>query len=220
MPRFIYAAMVTPDPATFPEMVPPVPDLAPGEVQDSYFSARSGYRAHRAIDISRVTGTPLLAVVDGFVEKMAYSPLGGTCLYIVDAERRYRFFYAHLSAYAEGLTEGMPVLRGQVVGFVGATGNARFTGPHLHFQILVVNPEGTWSSDLGTVNPYPLLRDLVVGGIQATVSQLTPAQPPAVTLAAVDAGPLPLVVPEYTVAVPQAPAAYALPMTIEAGGQN
>ncbi|MCC6539573.1 MAG: M23 family metallopeptidase [Bryobacterales bacterium] len=209
MPRFIYAAMVTPDPGTFPEMVPPVPELAPGEVQDSYFSARSGYRAHRAIDISRVTGTPLVAVVDGFIEKMTSSRLGGTCLYIVDTERRYRFFYAHLSAYAEGVTEGMPVLRGQVVGYVGATGNARFTGPHLHFQILVVNPDSTWSSDLGTVNPYPLLRGLVTDGIQAELApvQNAPLAMPAISFSA---GPTPLVAPEFS-----------LPASIEAeAGQN
>jgi len=204
MPRFIYAAAVTPDPATFPEMVPPVPELGPGEVQDSYHSARSGYRAHRAIDISRETGTPLLAVVDGVVEKMATSRLGGTSIYIVDAERRFRFFYAHLSEYAEGLTEGMPVLRGQVLGFVGNSGNARFTGPHLHFQILVVDPAGGWSSDLGTVNPYPLLRELVETDRQATVSRLQPVEPP------VQAAPT----------VPETPAPFVLPVTIDAGGQN
>ncbi len=208
VPRFIYAAMVSPDPATFPEMVPPVADLAPAELQDTYYSFRSGYRAHRAIDISRVTGTPLVAVVDGFVEKMTTSPLGGTCLYIVDAERRYRFFYAHLSEYAEELTEGMPVLRGQVVGFVGNTGNARFTGPHLHFQILVTDPNGGWSSDLGTVNPYPVLRELVASGTQATISKLTPA------------GPAPFVAPELIAQVPETPAAFALPVTVDAGGQN
>ena len=166
VPRFINASFVTPDPFTFPRMGPPVPDLAPGELRDSYFSFRSGYRAHKAIDISRMTGTPLLAVVDGFVEKKMRSPLGGITLYIVDSERRYRFFYAHLSRYAEGLTEGMSVSRGQVVGYVGATGNARYTGAHLHFQIMVVDPNGGWSSDLGTVNPYPVLRDLAKLGPQ------------------------------------------------------
>lgn len=175
MPRFIHASFVTPDPVTFPRMVPPVPDLAPGELRDSYFSFRSGYRAHKAIDISRMTGTPLLAVVDGFVEKKMRSPLGGITLYLVDSERRYRFFYAHLSRYAEGLTEGMPVSRGQVVGFVGATGNARYTGAHLHFQIMVVDPNGGLSSDLGTVNPYPVLRDLAMLGPQG--------EPPAPILA-------------------------------------
>lgn len=167
MPRFIHATFVTPDPGAFPMMVPPVPDLASRELQDTYFSARSGYRAHKAIDIARMTGTPLLAVVDGYVEKMVRSPLGGICLYLVDTERQYRFFYAHLSGYAAGLREGMAVSRGQLVGYVGATGNARYTGAHLHFQIMVVDPNGGWSSDLGMVNPFPVLRDLVKLGVQA-----------------------------------------------------
>jgi len=91
-----------------------------------------------------------------------------------------------------------------VLGFVGNSGNARFTGPHLHFQILVVDPAGGWSSDLGTVNPYPLLRELVETDRQATVSRLQPVEPP------VQAAPT----------VPETPAPFVLPVTIDAGGQN
>ncbi len=152
--RLLAARYVQPDLSTFQEMAAPLPDMAASELRDTFFAARVGRRVHQAIDIMRPEGTPLYSCVDGFVEKLNTSALGGIAVYLADAEGRNRFYYAHLSAYAEGVTEGMPVLRGQLIGYVGATGNARFTGPHLHFQIIRGG---------GAVNPYPVLRQVVDG---------------------------------------------------------
>ena len=147
---------VQPDLSAFPEMVPPLPDLSATELQDSFFAARVGHRVHHAIDIMRPEGTPMVACVDGFIERLENSALGGTSIYLTDATRRHRFYYAHLSAYAEGLTEGLPVLRGTLIGYVGSTGNASATAPHLHLQVV---------RDGGLVNPYPLLRQVVSDNI-------------------------------------------------------
>ncbi len=165
--RLLAARYTQPDLSTFPEMAPPLPDMAANELRDSFFAARVGRRVHQAIDIMRPVGTPLYSCVDGFVEKLNTSALGGIAVYLADAAGQNRFYYAHLSAYAEGVSEGMPVLRGQLIGYVGNTGNARFTGPHLHFQILRGG---------GAVNPFPVLRKVADGGGVQT-RPLLPAAP-------------------------------------------
>jgi murein DD-endopeptidase MepM/ murein hydrolase activator NlpD len=151
------ARYVQPDLTNLPDLAPPLPDLVGSELQDSFFAYRVGRRVHQAIDIMRPSGTPLLACIDGYVERIQTSRLGGKSIYLTDPERQFHFFYAHLSGYAEGITEGMPVTRGTLIGYVGNTGNARFTGPHLHFQIM--------REAAGTVNPYPLLHGLLEGFI-------------------------------------------------------
>lgn len=166
--RLLAARYIQPDLSTFPEMAPPLPDMAAGELRDSFFAARVGRRVHQAIDIMRPVGTPLYSCVDGFVEKLNTSALGGIAVYLADAAGQNRFYYAHMSAYAEGVSEGMPVLRGQLIGYVGNTGNARFTGPHLHFQIIRGG---------GAVNPFPVLRKVVDGGGVQT-GPLLPATTP------------------------------------------
>ena len=157
--RMLQARYVEPPLSSFPEMAPPLPDLSPAELHDSFFAARVGRRVHQAIDIMRPEGTPLYACVDGFVEKLATSNLGGISIYLTNNERSHLFFYAHLSAYAEGVMPGMPVVRGQLIGYVGRTGNARYTAAHLHLQIL--------QASRGAVNPYPVLRNVVDGGLQS-----------------------------------------------------
>lgn len=169
--RLLAARYTQPDLSTFPEMAPPLPDMAANELRDSFFAARVGRRVHQAIDIMRPVGTPLYSCVDGFVDKLNTSALGGIAVYLADAAGQNRFYYAHLSAYAEGVTEGMPVLRGQLIGYVGNTGNARFTGPHLHFQIIRGH---------GAVNPFPVLRHVVNGG-ERTPSELPAAVSEPVT---------------------------------------
>ena len=186
--RVIAAPIVQPDLATLPGMVPPLPDLAATELHDSFFAARTGRRVHQAIDIMRPEGTPMVACVDGFIEKLHTSALGGIAIYLTDAERRFRFYYAHLSAYAEGLTEGMPVARGTLIGYVGSTGNASATAPHLHFQVM----QGG-----GVVNPYPVLRTLVDNVMQTGPLPLIAPEPSAP--AAIPELSEPLVVPVHTV---------------------
>jgi murein DD-endopeptidase MepM/ murein hydrolase activator NlpD len=104
---------------------------------------------HQGTDIFATSGTPLVACERGVVIRVGTDTLGGTKLWIVGASGT-RYYYAHLSAFAEGLTEGMLVNAGDLVGYVGNTGNAQSTPAHLHFQ---VHPNGG-----PPINPYPLLR--------------------------------------------------------------
>ena len=142
-----------------PPLAFPLDNLTQAELADSFFHRR-GRGLHYAIDIMRPIGDPLYAVADGVVQQMAWSARGGRSVYLLDREGQYRFFYCHLSRYAPGLVNGAAVRRGDLIGYVGNTGNARYTAPHLHFEIvrLVTSAASTVSRVL---NPYPLLRQLL-----------------------------------------------------------
>jgi murein DD-endopeptidase MepM/ murein hydrolase activator NlpD len=103
---------------------------------------------HEGTDIFAPSGTPLLAVERGVVSRMGNAVLGGITLWL-KGESGTSYYYAHLSAYAPGITAGMVVEPGTVLGFVGNTGNAATTPSHLHFE---VHP-----GDGPPINPYPLL---------------------------------------------------------------
>ena len=130
----------------------PVVGIDPQSLRDTFTSPRSGGRTHHAIDIAAPTGTPLVAVTDGTVTRVTWNALGGRTLYLRAADGRTDFYYAHLDAYAPGLAAGQNVRRGDRLGTVGSTGNAR--GPHLHFQVLDVSGGGRGVP----VNPYGLFR--------------------------------------------------------------
>jgi peptidoglycan LD-endopeptidase LytH len=115
-----------------------------------------GTRAHQALDIMAARGTPVVAVEDGKVEKLFQSAAGGLTIYQFDPTRTYNYYYAHLDRYAEGLTEGKPIKRGEVIGYVGFTGNASPEGPHLHFAIFKLGAEKRWHEGV-PLNPYPVL---------------------------------------------------------------
>jgi murein DD-endopeptidase MepM/ murein hydrolase activator NlpD len=136
----------------------PVVGVEPGDLHDSFHSPRSGGRTHHAIDIAAPTGTPILAVTDGAITRKHWNTLGGNTLYLRSADGRYDYYYAHLDSYTFGIEVGATVRRGDVLGTVGATGNAQ--GPHLHFQVLELGSDGRGTP----VNPYDLLRaaDLVL----------------------------------------------------------
>lgn len=139
-------------------LVVPVAGIARSQLRDSYTEARGagGSRVHEAIDIMAARGTPVLAATDGRLLKLFNSKPGGLMIYTTDATERFILFYGHLDGYANGLTDGMRLTRGQVIGYVGTTGNAPPGTPHLHFGILRGNPTESWSA--GTpVNPYLLL---------------------------------------------------------------
>ena len=104
---------------------------------------------HQGTDIFATSGTPLVAVERGVLIKVGSDVLGGTKLWLVGASGT-RYYYAHLSAFAPGVTEGLLVSAGDVVGYVGNSGNAISTPAHVHFE---VHPNGG-----AAVNPYPLLR--------------------------------------------------------------
>lgn len=121
-----------------PLMVP-VAGVAPAGLRDSFNDARSGGRRHRALDIPARRGTPALAVVDGTILSMRQNALGGTTLYLVDSQRKFVYYYAHLERYHDRVSEGIEVRQGDVLGYVGTSGNAPRNFPHLHFQALRVD---------------------------------------------------------------------------------
>ena len=133
----------------------PVAGVTPSAVPDSFLDPR-GARVHEAVDIPAARDTPVVAVDDGVAARLFKSRYGGTTLYQVDPSQRYCYYYAHLSRYARGLEEGQALRRGQVVGYVGTTGNAPPGTPHLHFAIFRIEGErGCFGG--APINPHPLL---------------------------------------------------------------
>ncbi len=134
----------------------PVAGVRAEDLQDTYNNARNEGRTHNAIDIIAPRGTPVLACADGTIAKLFNSIPGGITIYQLGEDQKVVYYYAHLERYADGLAEGQTVSRGQVIGYVGDTGNATPGNYHLHFSIsLVSDPKRYW--DGANVNPYPLL---------------------------------------------------------------
>ena len=119
-----------------------------------FFDAR-GQRGHEAIDIVAPRGQPVVATEDGTIAKLFVSERGGITVYQFDPTEKYAYYYAHLDRYAEGLAEGDNVTRGQVIGYVGSTGNANALQPHLHFAIFLLGPEKRWWKG-EALDPYPV----------------------------------------------------------------
>jgi peptidoglycan LD-endopeptidase LytH len=135
----------------------PVDGVTADKLVRSYHDARTGGREHEALDILAPRNTPVLAVEDGTVAKLFLSKAGGNTIYQFDPGRRYSYYYAHLERYADGLKEGDAVHRGQVIGYVGTSGNAPKDTPHLHFAIFRLTPEKRWWE--GTpIDPFDLLK--------------------------------------------------------------
>ena len=141
------------------EMSPPIRGLTLANLRDMFEEVHNGHR-HEAIDIVEPRGTPVLAVVSGTVRKLFLSKPGGNTIYQFDEMEVYCYYYAHLDGYVKGLHEGMRVQRGDVIGFVGSTGNADPRTPHLHFAIFELGPERLWWKGKA-VNPYPGLAAAV-----------------------------------------------------------
>jgi murein DD-endopeptidase MepM/ murein hydrolase activator NlpD len=137
----------------------PVQGYTRAQLRDNFDEVRGGgKRRHSALDIMAPRGTPVVAVDDGRVAKLLDNKYGGLTVYQFDRDARHAYYYAHLDAYAKGLVEGATVRRGQVLGYVGSTGNAPPHAPHLHFAIFRLGPERKWWKGM-PVNPYPLLLD-------------------------------------------------------------
>ncbi|WP_367346958.1 M23 family metallopeptidase [Stenotrophomonas bentonitica] len=135
----------------------PVQGITAAQLQDTFTDARSEGRVHDAIDILAAEGTPVLAVADGTVEKLFDSERGGLTVYQFEPSGKYCYYYAHLQRYADGLAEKKTIKRGEVIGYVGHTGNASPDAPHLHFEIHRLGPEKQWWKG-ESLNPYPVLR--------------------------------------------------------------
>jgi peptidoglycan LD-endopeptidase LytH len=136
---------------------PPIANLKRSDIQDTFAQARGGgERRHEATDIMAPRGTPVIAVDTGVVAKLFTSIPGGLTVYQFDGSQRYAYYYAHLDRYAEGLREGQLLKKGDLVGYVGSTGNADPNSPHLHFAIFELGPEKRWWEGK-PINPYPFL---------------------------------------------------------------
>jgi murein DD-endopeptidase MepM/ murein hydrolase activator NlpD len=125
------------------DLMIPVRGVAASALVSSFADARSGH-THEAIDILAPRGTEVVAVEDGKVAKFFTSAAGGLTIYQFDPEGKFVYYYAHLDSYAASVKEGDKVQRGQVIGYVGTTGNAPKNTPHLHFAISKLDPDRRW----------------------------------------------------------------------------
>jgi murein DD-endopeptidase MepM/ murein hydrolase activator NlpD len=153
------AAAATPSPtqpATPNALLIPVAGVRAAQLTDTFNDSRDGTRRHEALDIMAARGTPVLAASDGTVAKLFTSVPGGLTIYEFDPTSTYAYYYAHLDHYAPGLAEGKAIKRGDLIAYVGSTGNASADAPHLHFAIFVLGPEKQWWKGTA-IDPYPLL---------------------------------------------------------------
>ena len=162
------AVVARPAPQTFALAVPqqqrssapiliPVRGIAPTQLRDTFTESRGGgRRSHGAMDILAPRGTEVIAAVDGKVRKIFTSKAGGLSVYQFDVKEERVYYYAHLDRYADGLQEGQFLQQGQLLGYVGTTGNAPARTPHLHFAIEALTAEKLWWKAT-PLNPYPLL---------------------------------------------------------------
>jgi murein DD-endopeptidase MepM/ murein hydrolase activator NlpD len=137
------------------QLMIPVQGVRANQLVRSFADARTGHE-HEAIDILAPRNTPVLAVEDGTIAKLFLSKLGGNTIYQFDPSQRFCYYYAHLERYADGLKEGDAVRRGQVIGYVGTSGNAPPNTPHLHFAISILNADHHWWEGTA-VDPYDVL---------------------------------------------------------------
>jgi len=141
--RTTSSQLVAADPT---DLAIPVTGVDRAALRDSFTAKRKGH-IHAAIDILAPRGTPVLSATDGIVTKLRFSGAGGNTVYVNDAQNT-EYYYAHLDHYATWLHEGLAVRRGDVIAYVGTTGNAPPGTPHLHFAI---------EQNGAAVDPYPIL---------------------------------------------------------------
>jgi murein DD-endopeptidase MepM/ murein hydrolase activator NlpD len=134
----------------------PVVGITVEQLVDTFSDTR-GSGLHEAIDIMAPLKTPVVAVDDGPLVKLFDSAAGGLTLYQYDASGSFAYYYAHLDSYAAGLVEGQELKRGELLGYVGVSGNANALAPHLHFAVFQLGPEKRWWQGTA-INPYPLFK--------------------------------------------------------------
>lgn len=138
------------------DLVIPVEGVRADQLTRQFDDPRGG-RRHEALDILAPHGTPVKAVERGRIARLFQSKAGGITVYQFDPTETFCYYYAHLDRYAPGLREGEQVRQGQVIGYVGTTGNAPKNTPHLHFAVFRLNEQKRWWE--GTpIDPYDVLR--------------------------------------------------------------
>ncbi len=174
------AATMMPAPSPFPSpsLVPAIPPIPPldsvislpyrlivpvagirsDQLRDTFTDARSEGRSHDAIDIIAPRGAAVMAVANGTIARLFTSDKGGITLYQFSPDQKFIFYYAHLERYADGIKDGKQLKQGEVIAYVGDTGNAVPGNYHLHFAIWrVPDPKKYWDGE--NLNPFPLLRN-------------------------------------------------------------
>ena len=150
----LYVAAAGPEPDT--RLVVPVDGVRVSQIADTWGGPRSGGRRHEGQDLFAPVGTPIRSATDGWVWRIGERDLGGRTVTIVGGAGR-RYYYAHLSSYAD-IREGQRVTPDTVIGYVGNTGNARATPPHLHLGVYESrDPEDP--CDWDAIDPLPMLVD-------------------------------------------------------------
>lgn len=133
----------------------PVVGVRARDVPDTYQARRGGTRQHNATDIMAPRGTTVVSADDGRIIKLARNAAGGITIYATDSHERCIYYYAHLDRYQDGVAEGMRLAKGQVIGYVGSTGNAPANAPHLHFQAMRARDvRRWWEGEPFDVRPY------------------------------------------------------------------
>ena len=136
-------------------LIVPVAGVTKRNLVDNY-NERRGSHLHEALDIPAPRGTQVVAAGDGRLVKLFRSVAGGLTVYQFDPSERFAYYYAHLDHYAQDLSEGMMLKRGDAIGAVGTTGDAPADSPHLHFAVFRLGPEKQWWKG-SPINPFPLL---------------------------------------------------------------
>lgn len=129
----------------------PLEDVPRREVADTWQAPRGVGRRHEGQDIFAPKGTPILSATNGYIYKIGENNLGGQTVSVISSGGRV-YYYAHLDSYARGIEVGDRVTTRTVLGYVGTTGNAQGTPPHLHLGIYTLT---------GAINPLPLLTDRI-----------------------------------------------------------
>jgi murein DD-endopeptidase MepM/ murein hydrolase activator NlpD len=140
------------------ELIIPLAGVKPTDLRDTFNEVRGGgTRKHEALDILAPRGTPVMSASSGRVLKLHNSKDGGLMVYAADSSDRFVLMYAHLDRYADGLRDSLPLRQGQVIGYVGTTGNAPPNTPHLHFAIAHPRDVKLWWTGTA-IDPLPLLQ--------------------------------------------------------------
>lgn len=127
----------------------PVQDVSKKQIANTWHAPRDAGRLHEGQDIFAPQGTPVISATEGYIVNIGENSLGGQTVSVIGAGGRV-YYYAHLEAYAPHIAAGDHVTTQTLLGYVGTTGNAAGTPPHLHFGVYAPG---------GALNPLPLLSD-------------------------------------------------------------
>lgn len=134
----------------------PIAEVSPERLKGSFYEMR-GTGRHEASDILAPRNTPIMAIEDGKIVRLFHSRLGGNTIYQYDPSEKYVYYYAHLEKYEPSINEGDEVKKGQVIGYVGTSGNAPPNTPHLHLSISILTPEKKWWQ-ASSIDPYEVFK--------------------------------------------------------------